>query len=428
MRRREKQDRFLIKRGGRWVYQRRVPARYAHIDARRFIKFALRTDSIEIARERRDALARADDEYWAMLSAEAAGRGGPSKSVREVAIRRHEAAAQRAMAFGFSYQTADGLAQNATISELIERIRLLESQIRSEDTAPSKAATEALLGGVPEPDSSLTVSEAFELYLREIAFDEQYRKSPKQKYSWEKTKRTSINYFIDVVGDTKMTAITREDALAYRSWWMERMLSQEDGTRPAKPNTANRHIGNMRTLYEAYFRHLGEEERPNPFRRLFFKSETRADVPQFENDWVRTRILQPGVFDALNDELRLMVYALIETGCRVSELCNLTPENIRLAEPVPYLAIRAREDRELKTPTSERDIPLVGVALEAMRQAPNGFPNYIDKGELVSANLLKAFRNRSLFPTDKHVIYSFRHAFEKRMLEAASLHLNGSQE
>jgi hypothetical protein len=31
---------------------------------------------------------------------------------------------------------------------------------------------------------------------------------------------------------------------------------------------------------------------------------------------------------------------------------------------------------------------------------------------------MKAFRKRSLLPTPEHVIYSFRHAFEDRMLEA----------
>lgn len=38
--------------------------------------------------------------------------------------------------------------------------------------------------------------------------------------------------------------------------------------------------------------------------------------------------------------------------------------------------------------------------IETMKPAPNGFPHY-----------------RDLFLTENHVIYSFRHSFEKRMLE-----------
>jgi len=53
-----------------------------------------------------------------------------------------------------------------------------------------------------------------------------------------------------------------------------------------------------------------------------------------------------------------------------------------------------------------------------MKRTPDGYNKYRDKGTLVSANLMKAFRNRELLPTKNHVIYSFRHSFEKRMLEA----------
>lgn len=102
----------------------------------------------------------------------------------------------------------------------------------------------------------------------------------------------------------------------------------------------------------------------------------------------------------------------------MSEICNLMPEDIKLAHEIPHISIKPRQNRELKTPDSERDIPLVGVALIAMQLCPNGFEHYRDKGELVSNNLMKAFRFRNLFPTKDHVVYSFRHAFEKRMLEA----------
>ena len=173
----------------------------------------------------------------------------------------------------------------------------------------------------------------------------------------------------------------------------------------------------MRKLYEDYYRHIGDEDRLNPFRKIFFKDEQQSRVPSFEDDFVRSKILVAGLFDGLNDQLRNMIYVLIETGARPSEICNLRPEQIRLNADVPHLEIKAI-DRELKTVTSKREITLVGVALEAMKNCPDGFPHYVDKGELVSANLMKAVRNRDLFPTPDHVIYSFRHAFEDRMLEA----------
>ena len=65
-------DRFLLKRGKRWYYQRRVPGQFSHLDQRRFAKVSLKTDSLEIARLRRDHLAEADDEYWMALAVELA--------------------------------------------------------------------------------------------------------------------------------------------------------------------------------------------------------------------------------------------------------------------------------------------------------------------------------------------------------------------
>ncbi len=408
---------YLQQRGRVWWYFRRVPSKFAHLDTRGTIRQTLETASVDEARFRRDALADADELYWNSLwLAEEAG-GAEGREQVEAARKRHASACKRSLASGFKYLPVEELSQPANIEDTFDR--LLEVRDRSHnDGAPKPNVVEALLGGAPEPDeTSIKVSEAFKVYVDEIAFDEQKNKSRKQRYSWEKTKRTSVNYFIDTVGDVGMGEITREMALSYRSWWIERMIPGDGDTKPAKANTANRHIGNMRKLYEDYYRHVGDEDRLNPFRKMFFKDEQESRVPSFEDDFVRTRILVPGLFDGLNDQLKNMIYVLIETGARLSEICNLQPEQIRLEADVPHIEIKAI-DRELKTVTSKRQIPLVGVALEAMKRSPKGFPHYVDKGELVSANLMKAFRSRDLFPSPEHVIYSFRHAFEDRMLEA----------
>jgi len=128
--------------------------------------------------------------------------------------------------------------------------------------------------------------------------------------------------------------------------------------------------------------------------------------------------LIPGKLDGLNRQAQLIAYALIETGCRPSEIANLSKEDIHLDAEVPFISIRPSEKREIKTAWSIRDIPLVGVSLKAMQEAPIGFPHYNDRPDLLSASPVKAFRVRDLFPTKAHVIYSFRHSFEKRMQEA----------
>lgn len=411
-------NRFLIHLNGRWRYNRRVPKQFYHVVAKRMIRQSLKTKSIDIARMRRDALEKADDKYWNALALETLSNNGLTENTRDVAEKLYKAAVARALIHGFAYKPIQTLIDDATLDDVVARLRKLDVGV-GEKRQPSVVEVEALLGTAPNPtELSQKVSSAFQLYVDKIAFDAQFKKSDAQKKSWEKAKRTSINYFIDAIGDINMADITRDHAIKYRNWWMERITQGDpDGNFPI-PYTANRHIGNIRTLYREFYEFIGDEFRENPFRKLSFKDDKSSQRASFEDKWVRERILVPGLFDGLNEELRTILYVLIETGARMSEICSLEPDNIFLDCDIPYISIRAKAKREVKSVDSNRDIPLVGVALEAMKCVPAGFPKYMDKNLLVSASLMKAFKNRKLLPTKNHVIYSLRHSFEDRMLEA----------
>lgn len=411
-------NKYLMNRGGFWYYQRFIPTRFSHIDDRGRIRHSMNTSSLDVARVRRDAQVVADDNYWRALALEATDNEGLTETTRAIQERLYKAASARAQVYGYVYKTVDRLAEENDTGQILERLKVLKAKSGNKEL-PEEKEIDALLGGVGKPQKPIvTVKEAFELYLDKISYDDQYNKDEDQLYSWKKTKRTSIGYFLEVIGNLNMEDITRKQALKYEDWWRNRMRAGKEGRAGVKPNTANRHIGNIRTLYTSYFKYIGDEDRLNPFRNMHFNGATKSSVAAFENDWVRHRVLVPGLFDRLSVDLKVMIYVLIETGARMSEICNLMPEDIRLEEAVPFISIRPRDDRELKTPDSERDIPLVGVALEAMKITPDGFEHYRGKGTLVSANLMKAFRKRDLLPSKNHVIYSFRHAFEKRMQEA----------
>lgn len=406
------QDRYLYKRAGRWHYQRRVPSEYAKFDSRRYIRKALKTNKIDVARMRRDAMVLADDEYWegiAKTSIILGQRANGSKESVE-AVKRYERAKRIAMAKGFVYTSNSELISQSDISVLLSRIDAL-----SNNNIPKQVEAEAVLGIAPKP--KVSINQAFELYCDKICMSELLGKSDFQKKSWRKVKYRSVLNFVDLHGDMAMDEITRVEARSFYNWWSDRLVAKGD-ERARMPNTANRDLGNLRKLFQKYWEYEGEEDRQNPFRKLNFKEIGGKDVPHFDDGWVRENILKPEVFENLNTQAVLLTYALIETGCRPSELANILEENIVLDHEVPHVRIRRQENRELKTSSSIRDIPLVGVSLIAMKLAKTGFPHYQDKGNLLSVSLLKAFRRRNLFPSKDHRIYSFRHSFEKRMLEA----------
>lgn len=413
-------DRYLKKRGNVWWYRRRVPEAFRRFDTRDVIETSLKTSSHDTARLRRDLIEKENKTYWDSLVASSFAVDGDSEQIRSAVSKRYQSAVMKAMMAGFTYVPTDRLVQEASLEELADRLLAVAEQggkggLRERDA-------EALLGAAKEPD--VRVSDALELLFEEIAVGDLLYKSEQQQRSWKKVKRTSIEYFIEVVGDLPMHEINREDhAIKFQKWWVDRMNPPKDtGEKPVTANTVNRHIGNMRSLYTRYFAHIGQEDRLNPFRNMFFKQKTQETKPPFSTKWLRDEVLKPGALSGWRPEVQLIPYLLVETGCRPSEIINLQPEHIHLDAEVPFIEIRAcshgASKREVKTDTSERDIPLVGVALEAARRAPLGFPHYFDRNELVSANMMKAFRNRGLLESPRHKIYSFRHSFEKRMQEA----------
>ena len=321
---------------------------------------------------------------------------------------------QRALAFGFTYRPVEELVANATPQEIVNRVAAI-GPVGETITPKAQRNADVLLGTADVP--KVRISEALELYLDEIALDEQIGNLPEQMKNYSKVKRRAIANFIRLNGDMPMTEIGRDEARKVYRFWADR-IQPKDHREPMSGNSANRDLGNLRKLYRRYFEHIGDENRENPFRNLRFSSNKLTQILPFTDEWVRDRILAPGVFERLNREVALVCYALIETGCRPSEIANILPENIRLDAEVPHIRIRSTRARQLKSKASERDIPLVGVSLEAMKQAPDGFPRFRDRGYLLSSSLTKAFKVRDLIPSSQHRIYSFRHSFEKRMLEA----------
>lgn len=136
-----------------------------------------------------------------------------------------------------------------------------------------------------------------------------------------------------------MDAITRTHAKLIFDWWSGR-VNPTDRSKPLHANSANKDLTNLRILFERFWDFQGEEQRDNPFRNLRFKNVVYKDIPAFENDWIENRILAPGALDDLNLEARCILLALVETGCRPSEIANLKPEHIVLDHDVPHLETR----------------------------------------------------------------------------------------
>lgn len=383
----------IVQRGSIYHLRRRVPRRYAAIEARDIVWISLHTDSETLARSKAEGAWRQLIEAW-----EARLSGNASEA--EI---RYSAAQELARIKGFRYLDVETVAR-LPVTGLLDRVEAVSTAGRKADLMEG----EALLGEADKP--AITVSKALDLYWT-LAREKTFGKSSDQVRRWENPRKKAVRNFITLLGDKPLEEITRDDMLDFRQHWLERIEAGE-----VTPNSANKdltHFGDvLKTVNN--MKRLGIEL---PLGELSFREGETRSRPPFSVDWIRGRLLAEGALSGLNPEARGLLLGMINTGYRPSEGAALSATSIRLDHKVPHISIEP-EGRQLKTHYSRRIIPLAGVSLEAFRAFPNGFPRYRQNSATLSAVVNKFLRENGLMESPQHSFYSLRHSFEDRMLAA----------
>ncbi|WP_245424294.1 site-specific integrase [Sinorhizobium sp. BJ1] len=270
------------------------------------------------------------------------------------------------------------------------------------------AVEAAILGLVDEPSPRL--SNIWALYERHNAGG-LTGMSRDQLRKHRTSRERAIRYAIEELGDMELAIIRRKDVLRLRDWWTTKIA--KEGLTAYSANRCFSDIMGMLSVTDNALHsdfHLPWEKTHQGNER-----DQAEQAPPFPISWIRQKILAPGALDAMNEDARYIVYAMVETGLRLGEVCNLRPQDIRLEDDVPHVEVADRDDRRQKTEYSIRRIPLVGVSLWAMNRRPQGFKRYQDKADHASALINKVMRGASLMPSADHTIYSMRHSFQDRI-------------
>lgn len=185
--------------------------------------------------------------------------------------------------------------------------------------------------------------------------------------------RVALDTFISLAGDREVSEYGREDAKLF-----VRHLIQKGN----KTATIRRRITSLSAILNYAFSELDLDKR-NPFTRLMIQGEGEDKHKRgvFTNDQLRQ-----GYDKALSSgsTVKLLMPLLGETGCRLAEIVGLRLEDIDLEQDLFH--IRPNPARRLKTPNSNRTLPLVGYAKLAMQrtiQQSDGewlVPRYIKDG------------------------------------------------
>ena len=125
---------------------------------------------------------------------------------------------------------------------------------------------------------------------------------------------------------------------------------------------------------------------------------------------------------SLDDDIRWLVAIIFDSGMRLSEAAGLMIDDLKLAEDIPYIDLKPHPHRRLKTASSERKIPLVGLSLWAARrlkQHSTGlycFSRYTNS-ERCNSNSASAAINKWIKTVggSNDVIHGLRHSFRDRL-------------
>lgn len=382
----------LTRRANTLYIRKRVPRRYKRIEEREFVWLSLHTDAEAVAKHKAPQVWSQMIEAWEARLAGATGE----------ADERLDAAKNLAAMQGFRFMFAPEVAKLPQ-DEFIGRLR---SAVTPKGNIDLPMA-EALLGGVEEP--KITLSRALSMYWDYMG-EKTLGKSDDQVRRWRAPRMKAIANLIKAIGDKEIGQINRDDLELFKAGWLARIKAEG-----LSINSANKDLIHVTSTLKAVALRKSIVLGFNT-DKLSLSEGKKNTRPPFSEAWIREKLLGEGALARLNAEARAILLGMVNTGYRPSEGAMLTAAQIKLDAAVPHIKIEG-VGRQLKTPHSERIIPLVGVSLEAFRQFPNGFPRYADNPGL-SATVNKFLRTNGLMEGDGHSMYSLRHSFEDRLLAA----------
>jgi integrase len=338
------------------------------------------------------ALNYAAERYWKNLSAGRHDNWGRC-------IEEAQAVGQKN---GLFSQLSNELFNTSPPSELLERLKAAHSLLDQTHKITTSARPLAVVS------DGLRLSELVNWY-QDFQVAELQRKSPNQLQAWREPRDRIIKEFITVIGiDRPVKALERADARRLFEHYLKRVKERQ-----LTAATVNAYMIRIRTMVQAYYKYDGIKDK-KPFDDLTMPGGSEVKRPPFPTSFIQDELLRTGALDRLNLQARCILYVMVETGLRPSEICGLRSNDIVIDAPVPKVSINDAS-RALKTANARREIPLVGVALMALTQFPDGFPRYLDRSTGLSEVVNTFLKTNKLLPTPSHSLYSLRHSFKDRL-------------
>lgn len=246
-----------------------------------------------------------------------------------------------------------------------------------------------------------TMEDALSLYLE--------TKGVGRSALFYKSARRNVAYLSKATGVKSLDKYSTAEASQFRSW-----LIEEQGL---STSSVSRVFASVKAIANFAISELGLNIN-NPFSGIYLPpSDAKKRHAIGLND---IRKIQRECRH-MDDDLRHIVALISDTGLRLAEAVGLHKTDIKLDGPVPFVTVCDHPWRPLKTSTSQRSIPLVGVALWAAQrimETPGDycFPRYTGPTTCNSNSASAALNKWVKQVADSDcVLHAFRHSFRDRL-------------
>lgn len=304
------------------------------------------------------------------------------------------------------YDSIDDTIRQQTSSEVYAAIQHQETPFPLHLLSDQERSALAIIQG----KFRLTASQYPEEYLRIKG------KQTDRKANTEATR--AISSLIDCCGDRAPSDYTRSDVTSFI----------KTNCLTKKTTTVQRQLKAIAAMFNLVTLEMDiAVDRQHPFTNFKIPSlgndaRDREDFTAQQIGTIRNMPLSK------TPEITHLIHLMLDTGMRVKECCGLMVTDVKLDAETPHITLYRNAIRSLKTKNSRRLIPLVGAALDAMRQAVKTahsdyvFPRYIDElnGIVKNDNASAACKKRliSLLGNGAPTAHSFRHTMQTRLRDA----------
>lgn len=377
----------VIRRGNIYYFNISIPKDLReHYNGKAEIRRTLETSDINIAARKADEMRSTIKSEWQVL--------------------RNLFATQKSSDFikildrmGFAPKQANQMNKN----EIKARINLLH------EYKPEEKQARAALG---EKIDLFPLSELVDKVI-DIQTDLK-NKTEAELHRYKTPRLRAVKLLISMIGNMDIKKLSRSHALTFYKYIQKRMDKGE-----IKLETANKNLRYLSGMLAIIADHYDQPEL-KIFKGLTFKKsatnkEKNASQKRlpFSNEWIRENITKGKALERLkNPAYRALIKIMADTGARPKEICILTERQIFLDAPIPYISIEATERGGVKNKSAIRKIPLTGIALEALKEYPEGLP--IKNTDSATAAINKNWREGNILPIApencSYSLYSIRHS------------------